>query len=125
MHFDSLLVSQRHPGHALYTVIRRIIIDPLPANNLALFRAYICPSHILRLGLWCQNRAAHAGSHELARRTRMHWSAAQFQVTQFQTQNARVRRVNCVCAGKRKMPNVFLLSLFYFSVAGGKARHQE
>jgi hypothetical protein len=69
------------------------------------------------LVLWCQNRAAHAGSRELARRTRMHWSAAQFQVTLFQTQNARVRRVNCVRVGKSKMPNVFLLSLFYFSVA--------
>jgi hypothetical protein len=35
-------------------------------------------------------------------------------------QNARVQRVNRVCVGKRKMPNVFLLSLFYFSVGLSK-----
>jgi hypothetical protein len=45
-----------------------------------------------------------------------HWVAAQFEVTLFETQTARVQRVNCVRAGKRKTPNVFLLSLFYFSV---------
>jgi hypothetical protein len=62
----------------------------------------LCLSQILRLVLWCQNRAAHAGSHELARSTCMHWSAAQFQVT-------RVRRVNLFASDMKGFPSVYII----------------